>query len=46
MNVWCAKHRDGWCAVKPNRQPAEDAFQVETKCGYFICLPAGRLRET
>lgn len=37
--MWCAKHRDGWCAIKPNRQPPEDVFQVETRCGYFIFLP-------
>ena len=39
--VWCAKHRDGWCAIKPNRKPPDDIDQVATRCGYFICLPWG-----
>jgi hypothetical protein len=38
---WCAKSRDGWCLLKPNRKPCDGAFQVRTKCEHFICLPGG-----
>ena len=39
--IWCAQHKDGWCAIKPNRKPPEGVSQVETKCSHFICLPWG-----
>lgn len=38
--VWCAKHREGWCAISGNEEPAEGAG-VETLCGYAIPFPAG-----
>lgn len=39
--VWCAKHKEGWCAVKPNRKFSDDVNSVVTQCGYFISLPWG-----
>lgn len=38
---WCAKHRDGWCAVVPDEAPAEGTFSLHTLCGYGITLPWG-----
>jgi hypothetical protein len=26
--VWCARHRDGWCATKWNRKYPAEAFSV------------------
>jgi hypothetical protein len=40
-DVWCARHRDGWCAVKPNKKFDEGATSVPTKCGHFVILPGG-----
>lgn len=39
--MWCVKHRDGWCAAKPNKRFAEAATSIATKCGYWIALPWG-----
>lgn len=41
ISVWCVKHRDGWCAAKPNRPWDERAFNIGTRCGYVIVLPLG-----
>jgi hypothetical protein len=41
QSVWCAKHRDGWCAAKTNEPWDERAFNVPTMCGYFVTLPIG-----
>ena len=41
VDIWCAQHRDGWCAMRPNRKPAEGVFQVKAVCDHFICLPWG-----
>lgn len=38
---WCAYHRDGWCAVAGNEEPAEGSYQVPTVCGWFVVLPGG-----
>jgi hypothetical protein len=38
---WCAKHRDGWCAVLPDQEPDEDGDGVNTVCRYVIALPGG-----
>lgn len=41
MRVWCVKHRDGWCAAKPNRTFGEDAENVATKCNHYVTFPLG-----
>ena len=38
---WCAKSREGWCAVVPDSEPVEGSWSVETACGYGITLPWG-----
>lgn len=30
-----------WCAVKGNRRPNEEDFNVRTLCGFFVILPLG-----
>lgn len=46
MAVWCAQHREGWCACKWSRRPAEGADNVPTKCDHFVALPFGFARRT
>lgn len=29
VSVWCVKHRDGWCAAKPNRPWDERALSPQ-----------------
>lgn len=41
MSVWCVRHKDGWCATKPNRKYRESAWCVPTRCGYYVHLPYG-----
>lgn len=41
MTRWCVKHRDGWCAVEPDEEPAEGSWSVPTVCGYYVTLPGG-----
>lgn len=38
---WCAKHRDGWCAVDPDVEPEEGTDSVHTLCGWVITFPGG-----
>lgn len=40
-NVWCVRHRDGWCAVAGNMKPAEDASSIHTACDHYVVLPLG-----
>lgn len=40
-DVWCVRHRAGWCAVKSNRNFEEGALSVPTKCKHFIVFPLG-----
>lgn len=39
--VWCVEHKDGWCAIKLNYKPPEDANNVPTRCNHFVVLPTG-----
>lgn len=39
--VWCVRHRDGWCAVDGDYEPAEGSWSVPTVCGYGVTLPYG-----
>lgn len=39
--VWCAKHRDGWCAVKSLREFNEGVASVPTLCDYWVSFPMG-----
>lgn len=38
---WCAKHRDGWCAVFPDAEPDEGTDWVRTVCIGGINFPGG-----
>ena len=38
IDVWCVKHRDGWCATRDG-EPERGAFKVPTKCGNYVMLP-------
>lgn len=38
---WCAKHKEGWCAVVPDRAPAEGSDGVPTLCEYVVNFPGG-----
>ncbi len=38
---WCVRHRDGWCAVDRDEEPAEGSWTVGTVCGYGVTLPFG-----
>ena len=39
--VWCVRHREGWCAVRGNKQPSDDENNVPTLCGFFVTMPFG-----
>jgi len=41
VDRWLVKHRDGWCAAKPNRKWDEREFNAPTVCGHFVILPLG-----
>ena len=43
-NVWCIRHRGGWCATKIDRSPDELAASVKTACGFVVILPWGTKR--
>lgn len=38
---WLVHHRDGTCAVKGNREFADEAWSVPTLCGFVVTLPGG-----
>lgn len=39
--VWCVRHRSGWCAAKENRRLRDMADSVPTLCGHVVVLPYG-----
>ena len=41
IEVWCVRHRDGWCACEPNRKPKETENNIPTKCDHFVFGPMG-----
>ena len=44
--VWCVRHRDGWCATKGGKRYAVSAASVPTRCGMFVTGPGGMERRT
>lgn len=38
---WCAKHRDGWCAVAGDQEPPEGMDNVPTVCSHVVVFPGG-----
>lgn len=40
--VWSVRHRDGWCAIRDNRDHGQRATSVPTACGMFVTLPWGQ----
>ena len=47
MKVWCAKHKNGWCALasQPASQPRY-RDNMKTKCKHFVMLTGSiELRE-
>ena len=40
-DVWCARHREGWCATASGRTFRDTAINVATRCGHFVVLPGG-----
>lgn len=43
-DVWCVKHRDGWCATATGKQHSADALNVRTVCQHSIVMPCGSER--
>lgn len=41
MNIWCVKHRDGWCATDTGKAFKEGVFTVKTMCQHHVCMPYG-----
>lgn len=39
--VECVQHRDGWCAVKPDRGLDPDATTDETVCDHIVIMRLG-----
>ena len=40
-DVWCVRHRYGWCATKTGKQHRDDATNVKTRCDHYVFMPIG-----
>ena len=40
-NIWCVRHKDGWCAVDNRKRFKESDSSVKTACGMVVTLPLG-----